>query len=180
MLFHQMEISDEEGANNLFDYGAEDTILHEGSEKRCLLQQRPNRIIGFRETNDIFAFLNKSPGWSARQCFTRLCSDLRLTPSEQHASPLLPFLIVGARSHKAHETFSNMQTEASLPIQTLLKLQKDFWKRGTCASMKPEPLVWFLGYRGSDWRLYACYISQCGNSETTCVSYADIFFIYRR
>lgn len=80
---------------------------------------------------------------------------VRYSPFPNYDRPLLyPFLIAGAICERSPDSFSDIETQMAFPLRTLLKLQQDL----QIISRQDDdvgPLVWFIAYRGSDWRLYA-------------------------
>jgi hypothetical protein len=79
-------------------------------------------------------------------------------------------LILEAKTDSAHNNFSDIQYQTAFPIKSLLDLQTGLQLYSPKAKYVPEPLVWFLGYRGSDWKLYGCYSGLDSKSNTTYVS----------
>lgn len=137
------------------------------------MRQRPDRIIGLKETENISRFLEQPTHSLVHHQASKIRNAFKTTPfrSRQQSKPMIfPFLIVEAKSHKAQESFSDIQTQTALPIRALLDLQHGLWSHGPSRSPKPEPLVWILAYRGSDWKIYACYRSKDWTSSTSYVS----------
>lgn len=156
----------------------EGEIIHEQRD-RVRLRQRPDRIIGLKETENISCLLDQTAHPLVDDQANNLRNIVRTTPSkntpkQQSKALILPFLVIEAKSHKAQESFSDTQTQTALPIRALLNLQRNLWRHASSQSAKPEPLVWFLGYRGSDWKMYACYRSEEGTLSTSYVSRNEI------
>ena len=69
-----------------------------------------------------------------------------------HGNPLYPFLIIEAKSEKSEDGFVSIEQQSAPSLKECLGLQL----RLTNESGVPlNPLVWFVGYRGDEWRLYA-------------------------
>lgn len=65
---------------------------------------------------------------------------------------LLPFLVVEAKRESDAPGFRAIQYQTAFPIRRFLKAQLELGLR----EQSSEPcLVWFLGYQGDQWRLYA-------------------------
>lgn len=79
-----------------------------------------------------------------------------ISPFGDKCEPLLfPFLILEAKANES-PSFQLIQTQTAFPIRALLELQHKLRSHSTI--LLPFPLVWFLANRGSEWRIYACFI----------------------
>ncbi|KAK5167487.1 uncharacterized protein LTR77_007186 [Saxophila tyrrhenica] len=153
------------GISRIFEERVEETIVHDASLGE-LPKQRPDRVIGLRETKNIRHLLDQPPrghpGTQARD----IRGLVRCAPYKWQSSPLLyPFLVLEAKSDVAPTSFKDISTQTSFPIWSLLNLQRDLRLFHIKESEGPEALVWFLGYRGNDWKLYGCYITQQADSK---------------
>lgn len=83
---------------------------------------------------------------------------------------LFPFLALEAKAEWAPVNFSGIQTQTASPIHLLLNLQRDLQSLKPSQGEVPAPLVWFLGYRGEDWKLYGCYIDSGSEAQPVYVS----------
>lgn len=156
----------------MFEELNEGDVVHD-DPGRLRLTQKPDRIIGLQETDAMSRLLDQTPHNHFKQHVSKIRNLVQMTPSrnrsKQQSKPLLlPFLVIGAKSHKAQES---IQTQTALPIRSFLNSQWELWKHDSPHSPRPEPLVWFLAYRGSDWKLYACYKSRDSTSEAAYVSH---------
>ncbi len=158
----------------MFEERIEETIVHHDTEEE-LPKQRPDRMIGLRETNNIRQLLNQPPRGLPDTNEQKLRDLVRCAPFKWQSSPLLfPFLVLEAKSDSTPASFSDIQTQTSFPIWSLLNLQRDLRLQRPVVSGAPEALVWFLGYRGNDWKIYGCYVSTNPESECTYVSYLTV------
>jgi hypothetical protein len=71
----------------------------------------------------------------------------------QSGFTLFPFLLVEAKSEKGGNGFAAILRQSFLPLRTCLKLQMGIAKEK--GDLALPPLVWFIGFQGPDWRLYA-------------------------
>lgn len=64
---------------------------------------------------------------------------------------LFPFLVVEAKSDKSNAGFQQIEQQTALSIRTCLKIQTDLEME---SNQVLDPMVWFFGFRGDEWRLY--------------------------
>ena len=64
---------------------------------------------------------------------------------------LFPFMVVEAKSEKSESGFHDIEQQTALSIRTCLKIQIDLEME---SNQVLDPLVWFFGFRGDEWRLY--------------------------
>ena len=82
---------------------------------------------------------------------------------------LFPFLLVEAKSEKSASGFEQIQRQTALSIRTCLKLQVDLEIE---SNQVIEPLVWFFGFMGDEWRLYLAFMvgdETVGHQSSTCL-----------
>ena len=65
---------------------------------------------------------------------------------------MYPFLLVEAKREENAPGFRSLERQTSFPLRRLLKAQ-DYLQ--SLSGAKFDPLVWFFGYQGEVWRLYA-------------------------
>jgi hypothetical protein len=65
---------------------------------------------------------------------------------------LYPFLIIEAKKEYKAPGFRYLEMQTAFPIRRLLKVQ-EVLRASSGADL--DPLVWFFGYQGEEWRLYA-------------------------
>src|SRR6478609_6295339 len=146
----------EQGISPLFDDRAEEAIIY-SSELRAELpkrEHRPDRVYGLQVTERLSRLLNYA-------------EDIRSSPFKLDGDPLVfPFLVIEAKSEKGSEGFTDTQVQTAFAIRELLSIQHEL------ARVVEEdkewdgvPLVWFLSYKGEEWRVSAAYI--CSTPDTT-------------
>ena len=137
---------------------------------QALPKKYPDRVVGLRETRNITQLLDQPPRFQTESDEQQLRQLIRCSPFKEELEPLLfPFLVLEAKHESSAHSFVDIQTQSSFPIWTLLSLQKDLQDHRPDDTGRPEPLVWSLGYKGSDWRIYGCYISDASNASPTYV-----------
>lgn len=162
--------------NNLFSDRAEHAFYTKDSNAG-LPNLRPDRTCGLRETGTIRDFFDQPQRAPENSRVQSIRDLLETSPFKQH--PLhFPFLVIEAKSGTAQESFADIQTQTALPLQQLLNLQSSLWKYRMSDASGPAPLVWFLAYKGSDWKIYACYMSEGERSRSNYVSHC-IFMVQR-
>lgn len=157
------------GTSRLFDDRCEELVVHSTS-LGALPNQRPDRIVGLSETNNINELLEQPPQPHSADSVRKVRDLVLCSPFKPQSSPLLfPFLVLEAKSDSAQSSFSDIQTQSAFPIWSLLNLQHGLQTVRAGDTGRPEPLVWLLGYRGSDWKVYGCYLGSNAQSELTYV-----------
>ena len=159
------------GTSPIFDDRVEELFIPDPVLEE-LPKQRPDRYFGLKATSNLERLLRRPVQTDA----DREVGDLvRTSPLKWESSPpLFPFLAIEAKSDSAQVGFADIQIQTAFPIWTLLTLQKDLQSHRTSDSGRPKPLVWFLGYRGSDWRVYSCYLGLDSDGQTTYVSFGSL------
>lgn len=138
-----------------------DVLMNEFEPLSNLPELRPDRFIGLRETRNIRQLLEQPARFLLSGNADRVRDRVRSNPFRDQSIPVLfPFLVLEAKSDSAGVSFSDIQTQTAFPIRSLLNLQKELQSSGTGTEAGEEPLVWFLGYRGTDWKVYGCYIDR--------------------
>jgi hypothetical protein len=155
---HSFEI----GTNSLFDDRAQEMIVHDPLVRSQLPKQEPDRVYGLRVTSNFEKLLSQSmandsvPGIS-----TTIGEAVSVSPFKGVTDPLLfPFLILEAKSENSRDGFYSIQTQTAFPIMALLKLQENLQSKIPNGELGTDPLVWFFGHRGEDWRVYGCYVNK--------------------
>ncbi|EGU75170.1 hypothetical protein FOXB_14309 [Fusarium oxysporum f. sp. conglutinans Fo5176] len=139
----------EQGISPLFDDRAEEAIIY-SSELRAELpkrEHRPDRVFGLQVTERLSRLLNYA-------------EDIRSSPFRLDGDPLVfPFLVIEAKSEKGSDAFTYTQVQTAFAIRELLSIQQEL---AHVANENEEwdggPLVWFLSYKGEQWRVFAAYI----------------------
>ncbi|KAF5671652.1 hypothetical protein FDENT_10828 [Fusarium denticulatum] len=139
----------EQGISPLFDDRAEEAIIY-SSELRAELpkrEDRPDRVYGLQVTERLSRLLLAA-------------ENVRSSPFRQDGDPLaFPFLVIEAKSEKGCDAFTDAQVQTAFSIRELLSIQNQLAR---VAEEDTEwdacPLVWFLSYKGEQWRVSAAYI----------------------
>jgi len=125
----------------------------------ALKRELPDRVYGLRETK-IFRNVLSSPTHVPN---VRLVEETVTTsPFRNVGEPLLfPFLILEAKSEKGVDSWSSIEEQTALPIRSLLKVQQDLGQLSYGADpSRQNALVWFLSYKGEEWRVHGCLIDN--------------------
>lgn len=133
----------------MFDDRAEEAIIY-STELRAELpkrEHRPDRVFGLQVTERLSRLLNYA-------------EDVRSSPFRLDGDPLVfPFLVIEAKSEKGSDAFTDTQVQTAFAIRELLSIQQEL---AHVANENEEwdggPLVWFLSYKGEQWRVFAAYI----------------------
>ena len=89
-------------------------------------KQKPDRIIGLRETKNIHRLLEQPARFMRGDTAAKVRDEVRCSPLKDQSIPLLfPFLVLEAKSDSAHASSSDIQTQTAFPIRSLLYLQKE-------------------------------------------------------
>ena len=152
------------GISPLFDCMIDEAIVYP-PELRSELprrEERPDRVYGLRATKRLERILtrvDKRPAASG-QC---IGDSVRSHPFRDDAEPVhFPFLLLEAKSEKGPESLSDAANQTAFSIRELLLLQQDLQLAAgeggpdNCA----EPLVWFLSYKGEEWKVCIAYIDK--------------------
>jgi hypothetical protein len=78
---------------------------------------------------------------------------------------LFPFLILEAKSGEYCSDFSAIEKQTAFPIRKLVNFQKSIAKAKE--ERNCHPLVWFLAFRGEDWKVYGCVPNYGGGVVCT-------------
>ncbi|KAF5589548.1 hypothetical protein FPCIR_6751 [Fusarium pseudocircinatum] len=139
----------EQGISPLFDDRAEEAIIYSDKLRAELpkREDRPDRVYGLQVTERLSRLLLAA-------------ENVRSSPFRQDGDPLVfPFLVIEAKSEKGCDAFTDTQVQTAFAIRELLFIQNQLarvaeedkdWEAG--------PLVWFLSYKGEQWRVSAAYI----------------------
>ncbi|KAI9830029.1 MAG: hypothetical protein M1819_005859 [Sarea resinae] len=72
-----------------------------------------------------------------------------------------PFLVIEAKCAAANMDFLYAENQTAFPIRALLDLQKNLQESSGCAiGANDGPLVWFMAYKGDQWRVYGSIIDN--------------------
>jgi len=72
-----------------------------------------------------------------------------------------PFLVLEAKSEKGAESLSRAADQTAFAIRELLLIQEDFRvAAGENAEWDSGPLVWFLSFKGEEWKVCIAHQSS--------------------
>ncbi|KAG4272969.1 hypothetical protein FPRO04_10049 [Fusarium proliferatum] len=139
----------EQGISPLFDDRAEEAIIY-SNELRAELpkrEDRPDRVYGLQVTERLSRLLLAA-------------ETVRSSPFRQDGDPLVfPFLVIEAKSEKGCDAFTDTQVQTAFAIRELLSIQDQLARLAEeDTEWDAGPLVWFLSYKGEQWRVCAAYI----------------------
>jgi hypothetical protein len=136
----------------------------ENNSKVSIKRRRPDRILGFRETGNFSRRLEKynlMAGQSENEAGLKTIWETVESTVLNHKgnSLLFPFLLIEAKSRNG-ASFEDCNRQSALPILKMLKIQEDLQRKSQITLEYGGPLVWYIAYRGEDWHLSGCYISD--------------------
>ena len=109
---------------------------HEPGRRRSA--KRPDGVYGLAMTLSFAHYVNRG-------------GRLKYSPFSD-GNPLYPFLIIEAKSEKSEDGFVSVEQQSAASLKECLDLQLQLTNE---TGVPLSPLVWFVGYRGDEWRLYA-------------------------
>ncbi|KAM0342884.1 hypothetical protein ACHAPU_009088 [Fusarium lateritium] len=143
----------EQGISPLFDDRAEEAIRYSGELRSDLpkREDRPDRVYGLRVTERLSRLL---------QSVEDTNEDIKVSPFKSDGDPLVfPFLVIEAKSEKGSDSVSDTQVQTGFAIRELLSIQYQLIQAaGEDMDRVVGPLVWFLSYKGEQWRVSAAYV----------------------
>ncbi|KAF4969181.1 hypothetical protein FSARC_3557 [Fusarium sarcochroum] len=138
----------EQGISPLFDDRAEEAIMYSPQLQSELpkREERPDRVYGLQATNRLSRLLQSA-------------KDIRSSPFRPDGEPIIfPFLVIEAKSEKGSDAFTDTQVQTAFAIRELLLIQRGLAQAaGEDTEWDAGPLVWFLSYKGEQWRVSAAY-----------------------
>ncbi|KAH8796931.1 hypothetical protein F5882DRAFT_375096 [Hyaloscypha sp. PMI_1271] len=153
--------------DTMFSTRADEMMSFDFSESRSEEKpknRRPDRILGFQETNSLsrrFAQYDLMAGQLGDDPALKiLWETVESTVLNHKGNALLfPFLVIEAKSRYG-DSFDACNIQTAQPIVKMLKIQEDLQAKSQMTLEYGGPLLWYIAYRGEDWRLFACYISE--------------------
>ncbi|KAI8630291.1 hypothetical protein F5Y19DRAFT_474680 [Xylariaceae sp. FL1651] len=140
------------GTSLLFDDRVEEVVVLDSALKDLPKKQIPDRIIGLKCTAEVEQLLAGLSGPIKTNS-----NALEYSPFKSETSPsIFPFLILEAKSDASKNGFQDIRTQTAFPIWRLLNLQRNLIS--AMGGAVEDSLVWFLGNRGSEWKVFGCYI----------------------
>ncbi len=144
-----------------------DEMMFDHSENRSdeqLSKRRPDRLLGFQETNSLRRRLDQNNlmvGQLGDDADPKiLWETVESTVLNHKGNALLyPFLVIEAKS-RTGASFDKCNMQTAQPILKLLKIQEDLQAQSQMTLEYGGPFIWYIAYRGEDWRLSVCYTSE--------------------
>jgi hypothetical protein len=172
-------LSREDGINPIFDDRADEAIVYPPALQSELpkREEKPDRVYGLRRTKRLERLLlwteDKRPSAEGRP----IGDNLKSSPFRPDGEPIVfPFLVIEAKSEKGADAFTDIEVQTAFAIRELLSIQDDL-RQAAEADWDGGPLVWFLSYKGEQWRVSAacigaksknpCYVGLRSNSRST-------------
>lgn len=132
--------------------------LHPGPPKTTL-----GRTFGFK-MNDLLRdildspFISDNDGEIMGRVRERVqCTGLKSNGENPEHSLYFPFLIVSSKSPKSTDSSQDIENQNAMPIQNFLGIQRQLQELSNQNKVHLFPLVWFISYKGEDWKLYKAY-----------------------
>lgn len=161
--------SRDQGINPLFDDRVDEGIVYPPELQRDLpsREDRPDRVYGLRVTSRIERLLLNAEENPIASKANSTKDGLRSSPFKVDGDPIVyPFLIIEAKSEKGADSFTDIQVQTAFAIRELLSLQGELAQAaGEGTEWDGGPLVWFLSYKGEQWRVWAAYIEIEGEKK---------------
>ena len=136
-------------------------------------KEKPDRIYGLRRTKRLDRLLDsadKRPSMAGKQ----IEDTLRSCPFRADGEPIIfPFLVLEAKSEKSADSFSDIEIQTAFAIRELLIIQDDL--RQAAEGSQDYPLVWFISYKGEQWRVHAANIEIRNGAVCYVRSYSTDF-----
>jgi hypothetical protein len=139
------------GTSLLFDDRVEEAVVLDTAHQD-LPKKIPDRVFGLRLTEKLDTLVTKlvTTTMAAKQPFE--CTPFKLATNP----PVFPFLVLEAKADSSKNSFHDIEIQTALPIRKFLDLQRQLKLKTQTAA--EDALVWFIGYRGSAWKVYGCYV----------------------
>ncbi|CZR61916.1 uncharacterized protein PAC_11813 [Phialocephala subalpina] len=151
----------EQGVNLLFDDRAQEAIIYDIDLQSAMQKkEEPDRVFGLRSTKRLDRLLRWTEDRRVSSGGKMIGDSLRSTPFRPDGEPIVfPFLVLEAKSEKGRDNFSDIETQTAFAVHSLLTLQEDLrTAAGDDSEWESGSLVWFLAYKGEQWRVSAAYI----------------------
>jgi hypothetical protein len=121
--------------------------------------EKPDRIYGLRTTRRLEHILSSIDKRSSAggQCIGDSIASHPFRGDEEPAH--FPFLILEAKSEKGADSFTDMEYQTAFAIREMLVLQDNLRvAAGEGREWDAGPLVWFLSYKGEEWKVSVAYM----------------------
>ncbi|KAF2734480.1 hypothetical protein EJ04DRAFT_244784 [Polyplosphaeria fusca] len=141
-------IDDNDECEDVFNEASEQVVSHEPDDLLRLgnlsIPMKTDRVIGLKCTQKL------------NQYISRLSSEYSHAPIVGRQELLYPFLVIEAKSGRNSPGCRSIERQTAFAIRRLLMVQYRLFQDDMVLSGKDEPpLVWFFGFQGEEWRLYA-------------------------
>ncbi len=147
------------GSSKIFDDRYEKAVEYEIPELK--VPTKPDRVCGLKATDNIRRLLAKPlppNSWERQEGPKPIGSVIRTSVFRWEDDPLLfPFLILEAKKDSVEGSWRAIEAQTVFPIWLALNLQRGLQSYRTGDHGLPDPFVWFIGYKGCEWRVYGCY-----------------------
>jgi hypothetical protein len=133
--------------------------------------RRPDRIIGFQDTGSLARRLDPIAHRLQDEAGIKTIRETTECTVLNHKSGLLlfPFLVIEAKSETG-EGFSACARQTAFPIWKMLKIQEELQSKSGENLEYGGPLLWYIAYRGEEWRLSGCYtVKKQGSVYYVCL-----------
>jgi hypothetical protein len=147
--------SEEDAKTSIFITAISQIVSHDPEDRleKSGIPMKPDRVIGLHMDSTYTRHLSSR--------------DIELTSRPIKDRDLFyPFLVVEAKREADAPGFNAIAAQTAFPIRRFLKLQAELQK---ASQINHDPLVWFLAFRGDEWRVYA---GTFGDDDTVVSSHA--------
>jgi len=158
--FSVNKTSYEQGICRLFDDRAEEIIVH--GQPKLPKKEKSDRVYGLRMTERLERLVLWSEDKRPYSNGNSIGQSIRTSPFRSDGEPVIfPFLVIEAKWEKGRDGFSDIEVQTAFTIRTLLKLQQEL-RDATDEEIESElsPLVWYLSYKGEQWRVSAAFVKD--------------------
>lgn len=145
----------------LFDDRAQEAIIHDADLQAALpKKEEPDRVFGLRKTKRLDHLLRWTEDKRVSAGGKMIGDSLRSTLFRPDGESIVfLFLVLEAKSEKGRDNFNDIETQTAFAVHALLTLQAELKNAaGEDSEWESGPLVWFLAYKGEQWRVSAAYI----------------------
>lgn len=155
--------------SRIFDCHIEEPIEHDESiptTKEAGRRSAPDRVYGLRKTERVLRLLEETLTPSGDLIGDRVKS----TPYGDRLHPLaFPFLILESKSEKSSDSRSDAQSQTAPALITCLEIQAKLADAVRAvnpehASLRQQPLMWFLCHKGEQWYVAIAFIHNKSRS----------------
>ena len=155
----------DDGLSRIFDCHIEEPIEHDESiptTKKVGHRSAPDRVYGLRKTERVLRLLEETLTPSGDP----IGQKVKSTPYNDRLHPLaFPFLILESKSEKSSDSRSDAQSQTAPALITCLEIQAKLADavggvNPEHASLRQQPLMWFLCHKGEQWYVAIAFIQN--------------------